>query len=80
MILQNSVCLFIVRKREFYSQLFKLKINPNDKDFSPIVKAELLFRIDKLKWEGCSCFECKNKLTEYTNYYNNLKPKKEILD
>ena len=62
-----------MRKREFYSQLFKRKIFPNDKDFAPIVKAELLYRIDKLKDEDCSCFECKNKLKEYTNYYNNLK-------
>ncbi len=67
-----------MRKREFYSQLFQRKIYPNDKDFSPIVKAELLYRIDNLKNEACSCYECKHKLGEYTNYYNNLKSNKSV--
>jgi len=60
-------------KRKFYSQLFTREILPDEKDFISFVKAELLFRIDKMKEEDCSCMKCKDDLKKFKDYFLKLK-------
>ena len=59
-------------KKSFYSQLFQRYIEKTNKDYSAIVKAELLFRIDKLQSENCSCFQCQSDLKKYQDYYKKI--------
>ena len=59
--------------RKFYSELFGRYILPDEVDFNSFVKAELLFRIDKLKDENCSCMKCKDDLKKFKDYFQNLK-------
>ena len=69
----NSVRLNTMIKKAFNSELFKRSIKPDEKDFISFVKAELLYRIDYLKYENCSCSICNNQLKEYSDYYDKLK-------
>jgi len=64
--------------RKFYSELFGRYILPDEVDFNSFVKAELLFRIDKLKDENCSCMKCKDDLKKFKDYFQNLKILKNI--
>ena len=57
-----------MRKREFYSQLFRKKIYPTDPDFAPKVHAELLYRISQLEKAKCTCFQCQSDLAKYKTY------------
>ena len=59
--------------RKFYSELFGRYILPDEVDFNSFVKAELLFRIDKMKDENCSCMKCKDDLKKFKDYFQNLK-------
>jgi hypothetical protein len=59
--------------KEFHSQLFKRTINPNEKDFRAIVKAELLFRIENMKGDACTCTECTANLKKYKEYYQKMR-------
>ena len=59
--------------KKFYSELFGRYILPDEKDFNSFVKAELLFRIDKMKDENCSCMKCMNDLKKFIAYFQNLK-------
>ena len=64
--------------RKFYSELFGRYILPDEVDFNSFVKAELLFRIDELKDENCSCMKCKDDLKKFKDYFQNLKILKNI--
>ena len=57
-----------MRKKEFYSELFRKKIYPTDPDFIPKAYAELSFRISVLEKSKCSCFQCQSDLTKYKTY------------
>jgi hypothetical protein len=59
--------------RKFYSELFGRYILPDEVDFIYFVKAELLFRIDKMKDENCSCMKCRDDLIKFKDYFQNLK-------
>ena len=71
----NSVRLCTMFKRKFYSQLFGRYILPDEKDFISFVKAELLYRIDRIEEEDCSCMKCGEDLIKFKNYFQNLKEK-----
>lgn len=64
--------------RKFYSELFGRYILADEVDFNSFVKAELLFRIDKMKDENCSCMKCKDDLKKFKDYFQNLKILKNI--
>ena len=64
--------------RKFYSELFGRYILPDEVDYNSFVRAELLFRIDKLKDENCSCMKCKDDLKKFKDYFQNLKILKNI--
>lgn len=64
--------------RKFYSELFGRYILPDEVDFNSFVKAELLFRIDKLRDENCSCMKCKDDLKKFKDYFQNLKVSKKV--
>ena len=64
-------------KKVFYSQLFQRNIAKTEKDYSAIVKAELLYRIQQLQSENCSCFQCQSDLEKYQDYYNKIIGKNE---
>lgn len=51
---------------------------PEEKDFNTFVKAELLFRIDKMKDENCSCMKCMNDLKKFIAYFQNLKETEKV--
>jgi hypothetical protein len=59
--------------KKFYSELFERYILPEENDFNSFVKAELLFRIDKMKDENCSCMKCMTDLKKFIEYFQNLK-------
>ena len=59
--------------KKFYSELFRRYILPDEKDFISFVKVELLYRIDRLKEEDCSCMKCGEDLKKFKNYFQNLK-------
>lgn len=61
-------------KKDFNSELFNQTIKKEADNYEALVKAELLYRIKKLEREGCSCFECMDKLREYRKYYDKLEP------
>jgi hypothetical protein len=56
-----------MKKKKFDSQLFRREILPTEKDYFPIVYAELLYRIDDLETQNCSCFKCMEELEKYKN-------------
>ena len=64
--------------RKFYSELFGRYILPDEVDYNSFVRAELLFRIDKMKDENCSCMKCKDDLKKFKDYFQNLKILKNI--
>jgi hypothetical protein len=59
-------------KRKFKSYLFHRDINPDEKDFIAIVKAELLYRIFDLDEKNCSCMGCIQNRERYYNYLQNI--------
>lgn len=62
-----------MKKKAFKSELFDRTINPDDNNYDSFVIAELLYRIDYLKFENCSCFVCNEKLKNFIDYYDKLK-------
>ena len=75
--LANSVRLCTMFYKKFYSELFGRYIQPDEKDFISFVKAELLYRIDKLKEEDCSCMKCGDDLRKFKDYFQHLKEKEK---
>ena len=67
-------------KKVFYSELFGRNIEKTERDYISFVKAELLFRIDRLKKENCSCFQCQDNLDKYLDYYNKISETKKYED
>ena len=56
-----------MRKKKFYSLLFRRDILINENDYWAISHAELLFRIAELEKNGCDCTQCQKEFYEYKN-------------
>jgi len=59
-------------RKKFKSYLFNRDINPDEKDFIPIVKAELLYRIFDLDEKKCSCMGCTQNREKYYNFLQKI--------
>ena len=59
-------------RRKFKSYLFRRDINPDEKDFIAIVKAELLYRIFDLDEKKCSCMGCTENREKYYNFLQKI--------
>jgi hypothetical protein len=57
-------------RKVFYSNLFHRPVNPNDKDYISIVKAEVLYQMDGMVKAECQCRDCTNKRDNLLKYYN----------
>ena len=57
-------------RKIFYSLLFHRAVNPSDKDYNSIVKAEVLYLIDGMKKAECQCRDCREKRDNLLKYYN----------
>ena len=57
-------------RKLFYSQLFHRTVNPSDKDYNSIVKAEVLYLMDGMKTAECQCRNCREKRDNLLKYYN----------
>jgi len=62
-----------MKKKAFYSQLFRRDISVNDKDYWSVVYAETLYRIKELEVKNCSCMDCNQDLDKLNNYLNVLR-------
>jgi len=61
----NSRNVNDMRKRKFYSVLYKRDVLPDEKDFFLIVKEELEYRITYFEIRNCDCSTCQEELEEY---------------
>jgi hypothetical protein len=62
-----------MKKKVFYSRLFRKNIIPEDSEYWYKVLAETLFRIDYLKEKKCSCIECNRELSELEEFLPKIK-------
>lgn len=62
-----------MRKRKCWSDLFGRYLKPEEKDYEAFVETELLYRIDKLEYEGDDCMEGSKDLKRNKDYHNKLK-------
>lgn len=62
-----------MKKKIFYSQLFRNTISENDPEYWKKVYAEFLFRIDELQSQNCNCFKCQTDLDTYKKYFEKIK-------
>jgi len=62
-----------MRKKIFYSRLFRKNILPEDSEYWYKVLAESLFRIDYLEEKKCSCMECNKELNELNEFLPKIK-------
>ena len=68
-------------KRKFKSYLFGRDINPNEQDYTAIVKAELLYRIFDLDEKKCSCMGCTQNRKKYNDFLQKiLKAEREAIE
>ena len=68
-----------MKKKVFYSQLFRKTILKDDKEYWVKVYAEILFRIDELEKQNCNCFKCQSDLENYKSFFEKLRSEKTIL-
>jgi len=61
-----------MKHKQFKSYLFKRTIEPNEKDYAAIVKAELLFRIFELDEKKCECIGCTMNRKKFYNYLKKI--------
>jgi len=67
-------------RRKFKSYLFHRDINPKEKDFFALVKAELLYRIFDLDEKNCSCMGCTQNIEKYYAFLQKiLKDEREAI-
>jgi hypothetical protein len=62
-----------MRKKVFFSRLFRKNVIPEDPEYWYKVLAETLFRIDYLLEKDCSCLGCKNELQELEEFLPKIK-------
>jgi len=75
-IILNTIHLYGMAKKEFYSQLFRKYIKIDDSEYSAKVMAEALYRLKEYEGKNCSCFYCltsKQKLIEFVEKRFNFK-------
>ncbi len=68
-----------MKKKVFYSQLFRKTISEDDSDYWIKVYAEFLFRIDELEKQKCNCLKCQTDLENYQSHFEKLKKEKWVL-
>ncbi len=61
-----------MKQKQFKSLLFKRIIDPVEKDYSAIVKAELLFRIFELDEKKCTCIGCTENREKFYDYLKKI--------
>lgn len=62
-----------MKKKDFFSELFRKQITVNDPDYWLMVYAEFLFRIDDLIDKNCTCIKCQADLQNYRDFFSRLK-------
>ena len=62
-----------MKKKKFWSHLFQRYIKPEEDNYKKYVEAELLYRIDKLEYEGIDSSERLKDWKKYKDYHKRLK-------
>jgi len=62
-----------MKKKVFYSRLFRKNVITEDSDYWFKVVAETLYRIDYLKEKDCTCMICQNELSSLEEFLPKIK-------
>jgi hypothetical protein len=68
-----------MKKKVFYSQLYRKTIYIDDPEYWIKVYAEFLFRIDDLEKQNCKCFKCQTDLENYRGFFAKLQKDRSIV-
>jgi hypothetical protein len=62
-----------MKKKTFYSRLFRKNIEVYEKDFWQKYYAEALFRLRELEEQDCSCIQCRTEREKLEGFMKNGK-------